>query len=154
MFEINPFLWKQNSKEVWINFKFSWEQNTNPSSLNIEALLLYSSGQYYSKIYIQLAYWNKNMTVLKKNMILQKRNTLNIMNNNKHIFYIPRYVYWNSFSQSFFSNFQKKCQRYWPLAEENEMLMGTFSIQLFSEKTYANFEVHHLKVTNKKVIWW
>nr|XP_034322333.1 receptor-type tyrosine-protein phosphatase alpha-like [Crassostrea gigas] len=46
---------------------------------------------------------------------------------------------------------KKKCQRYWPLAEENEMLVGTFSIQLFSEKTYANFEVHHLKVTNKKI---
>lgn len=76
MFEINPFLWKQNSKEVWINFKFSWKQNTNPSSLNIEALLLYSSGQYYSKIYIQLAHWNKNMTVLKKKYDIAKKKYL------------------------------------------------------------------------------
>lgn len=56
------------------------------------------------------------------------------------------------FLNAIFFNFQKKCQRYWPLAEENEMLVDTFSIQLFSEKTYANFEVHHLKVTNKKVM--
>lgn len=54
------------------------------------------------------------------------------------------------FLNPIFFNFQKKCQRYWPLAEENEMLVDIFSIQLFSEKTYANFEVHHLKVTNKK----
>lgn len=49
------------------------------------------------------------------------------------------------------SNFQKKCQRYWPFAEENEMLVNTFSIQLFSERTYASFEIHHLKLINKKV---
>ncbi|XP_065938709.1 receptor-type tyrosine-protein phosphatase alpha isoform X2 [Magallana gigas] len=43
-----------------------------------------------------------------------------------------------------------KCERYWPLSGNNKMLLETFTIQMLSEKAYANFAIHHLKLINRK----
>lgn len=50
--------------------------------------------------------------------------------------------------------FQIKCERYWPLSGNNKMLLETFTIQMLSEKAYANFAIHHLKLINRKVKYW
>ncbi|XP_078330009.1 receptor-type tyrosine-protein phosphatase gamma-like [Crassostrea virginica] len=43
-----------------------------------------------------------------------------------------------------------KCERYWPDTITEKMVKGKYSIQLLSQKMYANFASHQLKVINKE----
>lgn len=49
--------------------------------------------------------------------------------------------------------FQKKCERYWPLSQANDMIKENFLLQLKSEKTYANFVIHELIMLNREVAY-
>uniref|UniRef100_A0A8W8NSI4 protein-tyrosine-phosphatase n=1 Tax=Magallana gigas TaxID=29159 RepID=A0A8W8NSI4_MAGGI len=43
-----------------------------------------------------------------------------------------------------------KCERYWPTSGDSKMLLEIFTVQLFSERIYANFSTHNLKLFNRE----
>ncbi|XP_065938256.1 receptor-type tyrosine-protein phosphatase alpha-like isoform X2 [Magallana gigas] len=43
-----------------------------------------------------------------------------------------------------------KCERYWPTSGDSNMVLEIFTVQLFSERIYANFSIHNLKLFNRE----
>nr|XP_034321631.1 receptor-type tyrosine-protein phosphatase epsilon-like isoform X2 [Crassostrea gigas] len=43
-----------------------------------------------------------------------------------------------------------KCERYWPTSGDSKMVLEIFTVQLFSERIYANFSTHNLKLFNRE----
>nr|XP_034321632.1 receptor-type tyrosine-protein phosphatase epsilon-like [Crassostrea gigas] len=43
-----------------------------------------------------------------------------------------------------------KCERYWPTSGDSKMVLEMFTVQLFSERIYANFSTHNLKLFNRE----
>eukprot|EP00105_Crassostrea_gigas_P041534 XP_019925682.1 PREDICTED: receptor-type tyrosine-protein phosphatase epsilon isoform X2 [Crassostrea gigas] len=43
-----------------------------------------------------------------------------------------------------------KCERYWPTSGDSKIVLEIFTVQLFSERIYANFSTHNLKLFNRE----